>query len=175
MLFMKSTKQVTSHSIHNRTIKVVTTVTLNLSKITSYNNVRSGLAHGIERYWVGTNNSNVGLQYLQFKDGIITTKEFCFERSDLVVFQYLGHPGDYGFNIFVESDGSLSWNTFSGTELTIAETIEVEKHIATALTTDEFVKYLDHERRFLKEKPWLQVNGMTPKQAVAKFKELGWY
>ena len=38
----------------------------------------------------------------------------------------------------------------------------------------EAKEYVAHEARFLKEKPWLKVDGMTPEQAVAKLTELGW-
>jgi hypothetical protein len=35
--------------------------------------------------------------------------------------------------------------------------------------------FWEHEVKFFKEKPWLQLAGLTPTEAVTKLHQLGWY
>lgn len=149
-------------------MKISKEVELKVSDITSHRNVRSTLRQSVEKYWVGKTRSNIGMQYLTYKDGLITARD-GWERRDLVMFQ---HP--QAFNIFVEPDESLTWNMFDGAEITVQEKGKVERFIRHELSKPEMQEYFATERRFFGEKPWMQVNGMTPEEAVAKLRELGW-
>lgn len=130
-------------------------------------NVRSTLANDIQEYWVGRTNSNIGVQYLTFKDGIIRLNGCLLERTDIMVVQFFGVA-----NVFVEADGSKSIDVWSDGKLTKQRRDQiyaiVDAHYAMAS------EYVAREARFLKERPWLKVDGMTPEQAVAKLTELGW-
>lgn len=130
-------------------------------------NTRSILANEIKKYWCGHTNSNIGMQYLTFKDGIIHVRDGLFERTDLMMVQFWNVA-----NVFVEADGSKTFNEWSKEKLSKQRRAQmcaiVDSHVTMAKD------YMERERRFLREKPWLQLDGMTPEQAVAKLTELGW-
>lgn len=130
-------------------------------------NVRSTLADDIQKHWVGRTNSNIGAQYLTFQDGIVRLNGYLCERTDVMVVQFFGIA-----NVFVEADGSKSINVWSDTPLSKQRREQiyaiVDAHCAVAS------EYMKREARFLKEKPWLKVDGLTPEQAVNKLTELGW-
>lgn len=155
-------------------MKVTRNIELDLNLITCDRNVRSDLPRRVGQYWVGKTESNIGLQYLNFKGGRLEARKGQWERKDLLVFQLLLRP-HAGFNIFVEPDLSLTWNLFDGTTLTDDEKAAVEIHVLDKCNEPELRTYLEHERDFLESMPWLEVDGMTPEEAVAKFQELGWY
>ena len=141
---------------------------LKLSDVYMSRNVRSDLASEVKKYWLGKKKSNIGLQYLDLKDGIIHADVGMWERTDILMFQ---HPK--AFNVFVEADGSCTWNVFDGCEVSDNERRTVETYIRKKVRQPDTAAYVTHERKFLLDKPWLQVDGMTPEQAIAKFAELG--
>lgn len=156
-------------------MKVINEVKLDVSKITANRHVRSNLRQEIEKYWVGKPKSNVGLQYLEYKNGLIKANKYMFERRDLMCFQLYDV-----FNVFINPDKTFTWNMFGGdthnvrSQLSEQEERAVVNHIKAELAKPEVVAYFEHENRFFEHKPWMHVDGMTPEQAVAKFKELGW-
>ena len=49
----------------------------------------------------------------------------------------------------------------------------LKSHVAKMLTEPEIKTYVDNERRFLEAKPWKQLVGLTPEEAINKLEELG--
>lgn len=157
-------------------MKVMTTVKLDLSLLTISRHVRSDLAKEVEKYWLNKKSSNVALQYLRLNDGVIKAVRSGWERTDLLCFQLILPNHKWaGFNIFYEPNGYLTWNVFEGTEISQQEKTQVEQWIRAKVQEADLAAYLEHETVFLTRKPWQEVDGMTPAEAVAKFKELGWY
>ena len=130
-------------------------------------NIRSDIADDIQKYWVGKKESNIGVQYLSFKDGIVHARRCILERSDIMVVQFSSVA-----NVFVEADGSQSINEWGDAKMTPQRRSQIRSIVDAHFI--EAKEYVAHEARFLKEKPWLKVDGMTPEQAVAKLTELGW-
>ena len=130
-------------------------------------NVRSNLAEQIQTYWCGKPTSNVGMQYLSYKEGVITASQHVFERTDI-----LWIAVDNVCNVFIEPDGSVQIDRYRNVELTTVECDQLKKLAAKVYAAN--VKYVEREKQFLDAKPWLQVHGMMPEEAVAKFTELGW-
>lgn len=128
-------------------------------------NVRSDLADGIERYWVGHKTSHTGLQYLDLKDGRVVKGRYLIERTDIFCFQDFGRV-----NVFVEADGSWHADVWTdGDKLTDAERRSIDRQVKAALKAQS--EYVEHEGRFLRERPWEDVYGMTPEDAVESLRE----
>jgi hypothetical protein len=136
-----------------------------------HRNQRSDLADEMEKYWVGRKRSNIGMQYLALKSGKVVDNGYIFERRDLLVLQWSGH-----MNVFVEPDGSYGaqlWTEFrEDFALTEKGRKKLGQFVKRAIMDNQ--KFFDHEVKFLDEKPWEQVYGMTPELAVIKLRELGW-
>ena len=75
-------------------------------------------------------------------------------------------------NVFVEADGSQSINEWGDAKMTPQRRSQIRSIVDAHFI--EAKEYVAHEARFLKEKPRLKIDGMTPEQAVAKLTELGW-
>jgi hypothetical protein len=139
-----------------------------------WENVRSDLADEIEQHWVGHEESITGLQYLELRQGRVYVRSFHYERCDVLVIQ----DWDYA-NIFIDpghdsDDNEPSWHVDPWTERVLAESRLKAYDTVARKVIVEHKDYIDHERRFLQTKPWMQVNGMTPSEAVARMRELGW-
>jgi hypothetical protein len=147
-------------------MKKTMNVELDLTNVWKMRNVRSDLADGIKKDWVGRQKSLIGHQYLEFKDGVVKLNR-CFERTDVLLMQV---PNVC--NVFIGVDGDLDLQCWSDVELDASERTAIEE-AAKKFFEDEH-EYVDRERRFLKSKPWAQVDGMVPEAAVAKLRELGW-
>lgn len=134
-------------------------------------NVRSNLADDLEKYWVGHTTSNIGLQYLKLEDGIVVAGGY-FERTDIFCFQDFTR----GVNVFVEADGSTSiqpWESGGrgrkkATPLTPEEIKSIHRQVKAALKAQ--AEYVAFEAKFLRERPWTDVYGMTPEDAVASLR-----
>lgn len=131
-------------------------------------NVRSDLADGIEQYWVGHDESHIGLQYLDLKDGKLVKGRYSIERTDVLVLQDF----EYGCNIFVETDGRYSIQPWADKTLTVAERNRAVAAVNRAIRANK--EYMAREEEFLTTKPWEQIYGMTPEEGVAHLRKLGW-
>lgn len=139
---------------------------VNLQASEADRNVRSNLADDIERYWVGHTTTCVGVQYLDLKDGLVVKGRYSIERADIFCFQ----DYDRGVNVFVDIDGYPSIQPWSDKkQITPAEKKSIERQVAAALS--EQAEYVAFETKFLTEKPWTQVYGMTPEDAVASLRK----
>jgi hypothetical protein len=148
-------------------MKITTTKKLNFSDVWKTRNVRSDLADRIEKYWLNNPKSLVGLQYLQLVEGVISVRKSCCERTDVLLFQV---PSVC--NVFMGVDGSVDVQYWDGVETSDEEHEEIKAAARQFFAEEE--GYVAREKRFLEEKPWQFVDGMTPEAAVAKFRELGW-
>lgn len=124
-------------------------------------NARSNLADDIERYWVGRLSSNVGVQYLKLVDGHVFRNGY-FERTDIFCFQDF----ERGVNVFVGVEGDISIQPWSdAAPITPAEERSIRRQVAAQLEVEK--DYVAFEARYLRERPWEDVDGMTPEAAVA--------
>lgn len=128
--------------------------------------VRSDLADEIEKYWVGRKNSHIGLQYLVLQDGIVGKGRFI-ERRDVLLLH-----GE-NINVFVDPPDDIHVQPHGGMDEGSPAAIRRATAAAKRAIRRESA-FIEHELRFLTEKPWEQVYGMTPEDAVAKIRELGW-
>lgn len=150
-------------------MKITKEEKFDVTQLSVSKNVRSNLADEMEKYWVGRENSNIGIQWLNLKDGHVykfSELSDAFGRKDIFLVQMFN-----GFNVFVEPDGSIDIQEY-GAQLYPEEREEVKKFVVDLMEKEK--EYVEHERRFLQEKPWRQCDGMTPQQAVDKLRELGW-
>jgi len=125
----------------------------------SMRNVRSDLALGIARDWVGKPTSNIGHQYLDLKNGMIVAGRYLFERRDLLCIQ-----GER-INVFVDPDGSISVQPWGGDD----EASNAAKKRARAVAKFMYeyeAEFFAHERKFFAARPWERCNGVTPEEAV---------
>jgi len=134
---------------------------------------RSDLRESIEKYWVGRQRSNIGVQYLRLDNGVVRLSGM-YERRDLILLQL-----PKIMNVFItpfhgkcEVQIDLWPETRSLFQLTAEGREQINQFAAEAVYANQ--EYWDREVRFLTEKPWEQCDGLTPEATVAKLKELGW-
>lgn len=128
-------------------------------------NVRSNLKDEIKTHWMGHTNSTVGLQHVEFKDGKIKTNKSWFERTDVFLFQVNGFC-----NVFVEIDGRMTTQTWTNVEMDNNAQKSLEKHVRDLLEYPINKKYMEHEKHFLESAPWKHLDGLTPEEAVKKWR-----
>lgn len=119
--------------------------------------VRSDLGEDIRKYWGGKRFSNVGLQYLELKDGQVHVTNYI-ERTDVLMVQ-----GE-GINVFVDANGRQHIEPHDPGE-TSPNSMKRAAQAAQDAYEDE-IEFCEHEGEWLKEKPWKLVEGMTPTQAA---------
>jgi hypothetical protein len=136
------------------------------AKYSYYRNVRSDLADGIEAYWAGERESVIGLQYLDLQDGRLVKGPFLVERTDIL---WVHGPTA---NAFVEPDGRIQVDRFRDRGCTDRDAANIERAARRFYRRE--LEYVEHEARFLNEKPWLQIIGLTPANGVKRMRELGW-
>lgn len=128
-------------------------------------NVRSDLKEKIAKNWLGETNSSIGIQYLDFNDGVIHFRGHS-ARTDVILIQWQDTC-----NVFIEVDGYKSIQPFGDIKLSDRE----KKYIT--IICEEFLdkerEYIEHEKHFLDSRPWEQLDGLTPEQAISKLTELG--
>lgn len=131
-----------------------------------HKNVRSDLREEIQKYYVGKVNSNIGMQYVHFKDGILKAHRHP-SRRDLMVVYY-----DRLCNAYIEPNGSISVQPFDSVELTPEENTIIRLQCAKFVLQDR--EYFEHENKWFREEPWMAVDGKTPEEAVEILERLGW-
>ena len=152
-------------------MKITTNIPLSRCKfeITWFD--RTTLADDIQRYWVGSRKSVMGLQYLKYEKGVVLSSGF-YERTDIGRVIVSDPKRKFLFNVFFEADGSYCAQAGEGMELTTIERKSFRLRVHAALRENS--GFVGRHLRWFKEKPWEQVYNMTPKEAVQKFTELGW-
>lgn len=136
--------------------------------------VRSNLADRIHTDWCGANCCGadgrpfIGLQYIEWKGGDNPVRlGRILERTDVLFISM-----DCICNVFIEPDGAQLIQAHSG--VVLSQDAEALVRAYAGVFYLEEKEFVDRERRFLDEKPWLQLDGLTPEQAVARLEELGW-
>ncbi len=140
---------------------------LQLDDLYVHKNVRSDLADQMQKYWCGKENSNIGLQYLTFKDGIVRVHRGAWERMDIFLVQVPDVT-----NVFVEPFSPAVIQPFDGVELDSAEMQKIRAKVEEIVREEK--EYVEHERLFLGTRPWEHLDGLFAELAVAKLRELGW-
>lgn len=149
-----------------------TTVEIPLPKPSVRKNVRSDLRQQLERYWVDKETSNIGLQYLSFKEGVVRPGNY-FERTDLFIMQY-SRIANVFLDPRMQSGGcSVSIQPYPDVTITKEERVVIMAE-ADKLWTEE-KEYVEHEIAFLK---WIQENkhnfdGITPAEVRDQLQAAG--
>ena len=131
-------------------------------------NERTNLGKDIEKYWKGHDNSPIGLQYLNFKNGIIHVKSFPFERQDILVIQFYNRC-----NIFIKADGSYNINMWSEDDSFSNKEREYVDLLCGDIINNEN-EYIKKHKLFFESEPWHSLEGLTPEEAIDKLTSLGW-
>lgn len=154
-------------------MKVSTTKEFKLSdtQVSKSHNDRTSLGDQIRQHWIGQQNSNIGMQYVALKDGILQLSGM-YERVDVLVYQVFTRGVHGGCNIFFNVDGSYQMDRWDTTIFTKAEEEQIIKDAKAFFASQK--EYVARQRLFLESKPWLQLAGLTPEEAVIKLRELGW-
>jgi hypothetical protein len=127
-----------------------------------FQNDRTSLASELKS-WIGHQNSQLGIQYLELVDGKVTVKNNVLERRD-VLRAYFPGVG----NIFVEPDGSYVFNF----QVDKDQRAIMKSYVDIACIQHK--KFIQRHKQFFREEPWRQLNGLTPEEAIAKLAQLGW-
>lgn len=136
-------------------------------KITWSKNDRTRLAAELQKYWLGKENSQFAMQYLELKDGIVKAIRGNYERKDIFLGQIDGIC-----NIFVDvnNDGSyyvaIDWYESSGIVGDAGTVKRIEEEAIKFCKLRENSYYIAANRRFLKEQPWLKCQDKTVQECI---------
>jgi hypothetical protein len=152
--------------------RIIREAVVGLPQIELRRHVRSTLAESIEDYWVGKASSNVGIPYLRFEEGIVKVVS-TYARCDLLWLR----DSEAKVSIFVTPSlpSGDPWVEIQGSGAKEISDAQRAFYTAAALLAVEQNRvYWAAEVRFLVEQPFTEIDGMTPEDAVAKLRELGW-
>lgn len=152
-------------------VKKTVDVPLDFSKVKVMRNVRSDVARRVEEDWVKNGPKRfLGNQFFTLgEDGKVTPHDWI-SRQDVLQLTLWD-----GFHALVEPDRTFSVEPFDKTEISDEEMRKIKAWIEVLIHDIELEGYINHERTFLETQPWMKCGGMTPEQAVAYLKGLGWY
>ena len=161
------------------TKSVVTELDLAKAQISTSYFDRTNLKARIEKYYVDKIPTDATGQYLKFENGILRLTHML-ERVMCV--QFTWESMAFGINVFVYDghevggDWVVSVQPWSG----VYDMSDMEKMLITARAKQEALAaetkdgYMTKHTRFFKERPWLQLDGLTPEAAIKQLTELGW-
>lgn len=163
------------------------TQTVSLGKPAVSRNDRTDLRSQIAKYWVGKEHSRVSLQYLQYTyrpdpeykqyaretNGKIVVPSHSFERDDIFCVQHC-EPGINTFVTLVGDSYSISIQPWSEVSLSAQEEQIIRDQIDAIMKDPNNAEYIERHRKWFSEKPWKQLDGLTPAEAVAKLESMGW-
>lgn len=140
---------------------------------------RIQLRQDIVKYWVGKTDPCTGLAHVDYSaatNGKLVKSRYIMERRDIGFLQI--RVGDSGANVFVEPDGT--WDNVQpwdgdcvyAHQLPPEEKAWVDAQVKKML--DDNVELFARQRHWYDEKPWEQIIGLTPEEAVAKLESMGW-
>jgi len=144
---------------------------------------RSTLAGDIEKYWVGVETSNVGLQHLLLIRGRLWLKKpeyEAFERYDVGWIEYHGvYPNQLNCWIYPAIPGPRLDHRPARVELPSHAEFTEEEEAKIYRTFDnwrngEGKDFMDRQDRWFRERPWYEMHGLSPEEAVNRFHQLGW-
>jgi len=137
---------------------------------------RSDLAKQVRKYWVGVEKSNIGMQYLKFKDGRVQAHDGKWERKDLLLLSYDGvtafvkptNDDETGLLRNVQTD---LWDG-----VTLSETERAQIHRDADNAIKENLEFWAHEVRFLKwiQENWKRLDGTKPEECAVILESAGW-
>lgn len=141
---------------------------------------RSNISDKIVENWIGREHtSNTGIQFIDLdrERGIIKSKRIdlynifgpridLFSLQDWKIANVFVNPTKHG-NFEIKID---KWNK----EMHVSDLQRAAYKAAANKVVSENKKFWDHEAKFLNEQPWIQLNGLTPTEAVIKLRQLGW-
>lgn len=128
---------------------------------------RSEMKKDIEEYWIKRNLPAYDLMGLYAtKEGVC--KHSGYFRTDVLVFYVKNFC-----EVYIECNGDMiaDWNAHVVVDAQTAKALEL--HIKELLGRGVEREYIETERRFLAARPWEQIVGLSPQEAIAKLTELG--
>lgn len=139
----------------------------NFKKSSLLKTIRNNIKEDIQNHWVGNKNSIIGIQFIDFKDGIIKSQKEPY-HAHLFMLQIWNFC-----NIFVESDKKITIQTWDGINFDDKTKNFLIKYVDKMIDEPENKKHFENENKFLKMKIWEQLDGLTPEEAVKKLEEFG--
>lgn len=164
------------------------TKTVKLGDFTVGRNDRTDMRSQIQKYWVGREYSPFGIQYVQYTHrpegpgmekyrretkGKIVVPAHSWERDDIFCIQHW----EPGVNTFVDLSGDsykISIQPWNGVSLSPEDEQTIREQVAQVMKDPANADYIERQRRWFNEKPWKQLNGLTPEEAVSKLESMGW-
>jgi hypothetical protein len=137
------------------------------------------LRQDIAKYWVGNTDPHVGLSHVDYSaatGGKLVKSQYLMERRDIGILQI--RVGDSGANVFVGPDGT--WDNVQpwGGDCVYAHQLPPEEKAWVDAQVkkmfDDNAELFARQQRWYAEKPWEQIIGLTPEEAVVKLESMGW-
>lgn len=144
----------------------------------TYSHDRTDLRQNIEKYWVGKNHSNMGVGgpvSIDWSNRQISIDFPDLSRKDIYCISLEFSKSSDHYNILVEQDLTYYVNYSNVKDETKFQRIEkvLKNYINYYLTETDF-EYIQRQQKWFQDKPYQQIDGKTPEEAVSILKSLGW-
>jgi hypothetical protein len=149
-------------------------VGLSEARVSKYQTERTDLKQQIQKYWVEQPKASVGICRVTRKDGLVQKDKYLIYREDIGWIQLNPIVGDHWFiNIFIERSGNYSVDTHK-ILLDKKDRGIIDSMVKSWMNDPENKDFIARQRKWFSERPWEQLYGLTPIQAVAKLELMGW-
>lgn len=166
-------------------VKIIKEVDLSTCSVSVSRIDRTDLADQIEKAWVGRDHSGIGLPHLEYTYRPVREQYAKYARDtggkvlyrpglnrrDIFIVQWHSQHSGFVGSIFVDPDGTCHIQ-FNGLEKEDRDIIKAEFDMVW--NNPENQEFIARQVKWFNDEPWKQVHGMTPAEAVAHLRELGW-
>ena len=141
-------------------------------------NDRTNLRKDIEKCWVNCNFSVHGVDAyvdIDWATRQINISSMFFCRKDIYVINICFDQVNDHYNIFVNPDLTYYVVSYRVTDpLLFQQTEELLKDYINYYLTKTDSEYIHRQQKWFLEKPYQQISGKTPEQAVTVLESFGW-
>ena len=136
---------------------------------------RADLREQLAACWLNNSNAELfGMPYLSVDDGIVAHTKY-YAREDVLFLRWENRERGWCINVYVNVDGSEQIDEWvANGKLVLDENDRNQIHAAVLAAMKENATFIERQKRFLAEKPWTQLHGLSVQAAVNKLAELGW-
>jgi hypothetical protein len=137
---------------------------------------RTTIADDVERYWVGRDSSDIGIEFLHadWSDRTIHVLPYT-GRTDIFVIHFRLVHGGNNYFAFVEYNLSYFFGSYNPMDDPLFRNIRHALHdyIKNCIVYD-YVDFHKKQVRWFSEQPWKQIDGKNPEEAVHILRQQGW-
>ncbi len=133
---------------------------------------RTELKDYIQENWVGKDKSNIGSAYVSMDWKTRTMKPTYPFRQDIYILNLNFKKSTDQYSIFIDRDGTYTVNKFSVKTPELLNEKYLKKFISELFS--EHKEFVEKQRKWFNEKPWEQLDGKSPEEAVDILESLGW-